>query len=90
MATAEQIKALLKSHVERDDSRFYSVALQLASKEARKGHVKLADDIKKIVEKSQSKNIRSIDNQPVPLKKVNVGELQGLLEYKPQFVRLTE
>lgn len=90
MATAEQIKALLKSHVERDDSRFYSVALQLASKEARKGHVKLADDIKKIVEKSQSNNIRSIDNQPVPLKKVNVGELQGLLEYKPQSVRLNE
>ena len=49
MATAEQIKALLKSHAERDDSRFYSVALQLAAKEARKGHVKLADDIKKIV-----------------------------------------
>jgi len=35
MATAEQLKALLKSHVDQDDQRFYSVALQVASKEAR-------------------------------------------------------
>jgi SpoVK/Ycf46/Vps4 family AAA+-type ATPase len=90
MATAEQIKSLLRSHVERDDSRFYSLALQLAAKEARKGHVKVAEDIKKIIEKSQSSNIRAVANHPVPLKKVNVGDLQGLLEYKPQTVRLNE
>ncbi len=90
MATAEQIKALLRSHVERDDSRFYSVALQLAAKEARQGHVKLADDIKKIVEKSQSSYIRSVPNEPVPLKRVNTGDLQGLLEYRPHSVRLNE
>lgn len=35
MATAEQIKALLKSHVDRDDQRFFSIALQVAAKEAR-------------------------------------------------------
>ncbi|BBO27133.1 MAG: ATP-binding protein [Aestuariibacter sp.] len=90
MATAEQIKALLKSHAERDDSRFYSVALQLAAKEARKGHVKLADDIKKIVEKSQSSSLKAVSNEPVPLKRVNTGDLQGLLEYKPYSVRLNE
>ncbi len=53
MATAEQLKALLKSHAERDDQRFYSVALQVAAKEARQGHNKLASDIKNLVEKSQ-------------------------------------
>lgn len=46
MATAEQIKALLKSHVDRDDQRFFSIALQVAAKEARQGHHKLANDIK--------------------------------------------
>lgn len=90
MATAEQIKALLKSHVERDDTRFYSVALQLAAREARQGHVKLADEIKKIVEKSQASTVRAVPNAPVPLTKVNVGDLQGLLEYKPHTVRLNE
>ncbi|WP_280337433.1 hypothetical protein [Salinicola acroporae] len=53
MATAEQIKALLKSHADRDDQRFYSIALQVAAKEARQGHHKLASDIKTMVERSQ-------------------------------------
>lgn len=53
MATAEQFKALLKSHAEGDEPRFYSIALQVAAKEARQGHSKLANDIKLIVEKSQ-------------------------------------
>ncbi|WP_370976676.1 hypothetical protein [Enterobacter roggenkampii] len=53
MATAEQFKALLKSHAEGDEARFYSIALQVAAKEARQGHSKLANDIKLIVEKSQ-------------------------------------
>ncbi|MCX2193929.1 hypothetical protein LD112_16955 [Pantoea agglomerans] len=55
MATAEQFKALLKSHAEGDEARFYSIALQVAAKEARQGHSKLANDIKQIVEKSQKK-----------------------------------
>ena len=31
MASAEQLKALLKSHIDRDDRQFYSVALQVAA-----------------------------------------------------------
>jgi len=42
MATANQLRALLKSYGEKDDERFYSVALQLAVHEARLGHGKLA------------------------------------------------
>ena len=41
MASAEQIKALLKSHVDGDDDRFFSVAMQVATHEARLGHGKL-------------------------------------------------
>lgn len=32
MATAEQIKALLRSHADRDDRRFYATALQVPSR----------------------------------------------------------
>ena len=31
MATADQVKALIKSHASGDDERFYAVALQLAA-----------------------------------------------------------
>jgi len=37
MPSAGQLKALLKSHAEADDDRFYSVAMQVAAHEARAG-----------------------------------------------------
>ncbi len=33
MASANQLKALLQSHLEGDDARFYSVAMQVAAHE---------------------------------------------------------
>ena len=41
MASADQLKALLSSHLEGDDERFFSVAMQLAAHEAKLGHGKL-------------------------------------------------
>ena len=37
MASAAQLKALLRSHLEGDDERFYSVAMQVAAHEAKLG-----------------------------------------------------
>ena len=37
MPSADQLKALLKSHLEGDDQRFYCVAMQLAAHEAKLG-----------------------------------------------------
>ena len=37
MATAEQLKALLRSHSEGDDDLFRSVALQIAAHQAEQG-----------------------------------------------------
>ena len=47
MATAEQIMSLIRSHARDDRERFYTIALQIASCEARKGHRAFADDIRK-------------------------------------------
>ncbi len=44
MASAEQLKALLKSHLEGDDQRFFSVVMQVAAHEAKLGHGKLAEE----------------------------------------------
>ncbi len=53
MATAEQIKALIRSHLSEDDERFYTLALQVAAHEAQQGHTGLAHDIRVIVDKSR-------------------------------------
>ncbi|EKO3580321.1 ATP-binding protein [Vibrio metschnikovii] len=92
MATAEQLKALLKSHAERDDQRFYSVALQVAAKEARQGHNKLASDIKSLVEKSQrsTNKLGLASSRTIPFAQQNQSELKGLLELTPHSVRFNE
>jgi SpoVK/Ycf46/Vps4 family AAA+-type ATPase len=53
MATAEQIKSLIRSHLSEDDERFYTLALQVAAHEAQQGHAALAHDIREIVDKSR-------------------------------------
>lgn len=47
MATAEQIMSLIRSHTRDDREHFHTVALQIASYEARRGHRAFADDIRK-------------------------------------------
>lgn len=54
MAKVEQIKALLKSHVEGDDQRFFAVAMQVAAHEARLGHAKSADEIRSLVDRAKA------------------------------------
>lgn len=51
MATAEQIKSLVKSYVEHNDDKFKTVILQIAAHEAKLGHDKLARDLKTLIEK---------------------------------------
>lgn len=50
MATADQVKALVKSHADGDDTRFYSVALQVAAGAARNGHGRFAQELKDLVD----------------------------------------
>ena len=54
MASAEQIKALLKSHMDGDDERFFSVAMQVAAHEGRVGHGKLAVELRTLVDRAKS------------------------------------
>lgn len=89
MATAEQLKALVKSFVDQDNQRFYSVALQVAAKEARMGHHKLASDIKATIELSQQSGsaLQSTPAKPTVLVQQPKGELKGLLELTPTTAR---
>jgi SpoVK/Ycf46/Vps4 family AAA+-type ATPase len=60
MATAEQIKSLIKSHFSDDVERFSTIALQLAAHEANQGHGALAHEIQNIVDKAKAERGRNI------------------------------
>ena len=49
MPNANQIIALIKSHVEADDSRFREIALQMAAVEAKAGHAVLSRNITDLI-----------------------------------------
>jgi len=53
MATAEQIKSLIRSHFSDDPERFYTIALQVAAHEAQQGHGALAHDIRQMVDRAR-------------------------------------
>ena len=86
MASAEQIKALLKSHMDGDDDRFFSVAMQVAAHEARLGHGKLAEELRSMID--EAKERRGV-SPPVPIGRPR-GELANLLEASYPKVRLGE
>ncbi len=53
MATAEQLKSLIRSHLSGEPERFLAVALRVAAHEAGQGHGALAQDIRKLVDKAR-------------------------------------
>ena len=55
MATAEHIKNLIKAHFDRDDDKFKTIILQIASYEARHNHEALARELKAMAEKTTVK-----------------------------------
>lgn len=75
MATANQLKTLIKSHFEDNTEKFNTVALQIAAHEAKLGHLNLANEIRQLIDNGKSSKPR--------LKPINP-DLQGLvLEINP-------
>lgn len=68
MATAEQLKSLIRSHFSDDAERFYSVSLQLAAGEARQGHAALAHDLREIIDTERKKAGPRLLSFPADLK----------------------
>ena len=54
MTTKNHIVELLRSHIAGDDDYFLSVALQAAAHESRKGHHRIADQLRELVDKARS------------------------------------
>jgi len=91
MATSEQIKALIKSHLKGDVEHFRTIALQVAATEARKGHAKLAEDIRILLGGFAKKQPREmqISSGTIPISRPR-GELAQLLTAQESSVRLSQ
>lgn len=81
MATADQVKALIRSHADGDDSRFYAIAMQVAAQAARSGHGKFALELRELVDQVKMRaqaTEPARGPKPVSLAQPR-GELAGLL-----------
>lgn len=76
MATADQMKALVKSHAAGDDERFFSIALQVAARAARSGQSHFAEELRDLVDDLRKESPKR--TRPVPVAQPR-GELSALL-----------
>lgn len=69
MPTAAQLLGLIKSHAQGDEERFHALTLQLAASEQRRGHSKLAEDLRHLADAALNERRRPIDatEKAIPL-----------------------
>lgn len=78
MATAEQLKALLRSYSDADGEQFLSIAMQIAASAARNGKSKFADELKGLVQDVRQKQSSQRIGGAVPIIQPS-GDLAKLL-----------
>lgn len=66
MASANQLKLLIRSYLNKDDRKFLSTVLQIAAHEAKIGHANLADELRSLVEKAKLANFDNTTSNNFP------------------------
>lgn len=92
MATAQQIIALLNSHVQGDQEQVLSIALQVAAGEARSGRKDTAEQLRKLVQAARNASSRQRpagETGAIPIARPK-GELQTLLSVQYPKLRLDQ
>jgi AAA+ superfamily predicted ATPase len=90
MSTARHIIALLKSHLEGEEERFLSTALQVAAHEARQGHTKVAQEIQNLIDQAKIRGANlERKTGPIPLVQPK-GDLASLVSVRYSDTRLTD
>jgi SpoVK/Ycf46/Vps4 family AAA+-type ATPase len=62
MASANQLKLLIKSYINKDDRKFLTTVLQIAAHEAKIGHANFADELRTLVEKAKLSSLDDAGN----------------------------
>jgi AAA+ superfamily predicted ATPase len=81
MAKADQLKALIRTHADGDDERFYAIAMQMAAQAARQGQIRFAKDLRDLVDEVRGKardRTQTLRVSPIPIVQPR-GELAGLI-----------
>lgn len=89
MATADQVKALLRSYSDADGERFISIATQIAAHAARSGKGRLAGELKKLIEDIRHQQKNSRIGGAVPIARPT-GDLATVLSVTYPKTRLSE
>lgn len=76
--SGDHIKALLSSHASGDDASFYAVATQIAAQEARRGHNRLAAELKAMIDAARERPVARETSGVTPIARPR-GELSELV-----------
>jgi len=78
MANGDQIKAMLRAYKESDETQLLTLALQIAAREAKAGHGRLATEIRELVDELKGRATIAAHRQPIPIAQPK-GELAELV-----------
>jgi SpoVK/Ycf46/Vps4 family AAA+-type ATPase len=88
MSSARHLIALLRTHVQGDEHEFLSVAMELAAREARLGHARVAEQIRELVDQVRSRGSK-IEKRPGSVVVLQPrGEIANLLSVQQPTIRL--
>ncbi len=91
MAAADQIKSLIKSYGDGDESRFFATAMQIAASEARQGHTSFAQELKQLIEKARKeRSLTFLENGKVISISTPKRELHELIEVFQPRIKLAD
>ena len=89
MATAEQLKALLRGYVDEDGEQFLTVSMQIAAQAARRGQGKLAQELRDLIDAAKRRSAHPSSNRTVPIARP-AGELADLIQASYPKTRLAD
>jgi SpoVK/Ycf46/Vps4 family AAA+-type ATPase len=88
MSTARHLIALLRTHVQGDETEFLSVAMEVAAREARLGHARVAEQIRDLVDRARSRGSQIEKRGGSVIVLQPKGEIANLLSVQQPTIRL--
>jgi SpoVK/Ycf46/Vps4 family AAA+-type ATPase len=89
MATAEQIKGLLRSYIAGDGDQFLTISMQVAAHEARRGNTNLARELRDLIDQAKRQASLPPPRPAVPIARPS-GELADLVAVSYPKTRLSD
>lgn len=89
MSSARHLLTLLRTHVRGDEQEFLSVAMEVAAREARLGHMRVAEQIRELVDQARAKATLTQKRAGTVVVLQPKGEIANLLSVDQPTLRLS-